>query len=600
MYYKIKVDIPAVKGKISRFSKDGQTYIRYMAERTYRPEKKFNSANYRTIGKVCENDSSKMYPNETYTQYFDADFLKEEVPFSSARSCCLKTGSFLVMKKLIEELKLEEYLLQAFSAKDAALVLDLALYCIITENNAGQYFPDYEYDHPLFAENMHICSDSKISDFFLDMSENERRMFLGVWNQSKDHEQKIYISYDSTNKNCQAGDMDLAEFGHPKDDRGLPVINMSMAYDTENWDPLFYEEYPGSINDVSQLKYMLEKAAGYGYQNVGFILDRGYFSESNIRYMDEKGISYIMMFKGKKELVRSLILSEKGTFEDKWDHYIERFDAYGADIDSYLLSSDIDKGKKRHFHLYYSDDKAAAEKKELKERISRMEEALKKVQGKSFEASREYLDLFDLFYWEDKENKKKILQSARVKTKVVQEELSLCGYYVIITSEEMTAEHALTKYKNRDVSEKLFRDDKTFIGGRSLRVQSTNSAASKLFIEFIALIIRNRIYTKLSDETQRLKKWLNYMNVAAALKELEKIMIVRDMKGQWRLSYAVTKTQKTILKAFGMDEHKINTEARELGRYIEKCDKENVEKHKKTATPEGASDDGSDGLGDLD
>lgn len=42
--------------------------------------------------------------------------------------------------------------------------------------------------------------------------------------------------------------------------------------------PLIYKEYPGSIIDVSQLQLMLEKAEGYGYKCVGFILDRGYFS----------------------------------------------------------------------------------------------------------------------------------------------------------------------------------------------------------------------------------------------------------------------------------------------------------------------------------
>ncbi len=35
--------------------------------------------------------------------------------------------------------------------------------------------------------------------------------------------------------------------------------------------------YPGSIVDVSQLQYMLEKSAGYGYKRVGFILDRDIF-----------------------------------------------------------------------------------------------------------------------------------------------------------------------------------------------------------------------------------------------------------------------------------------------------------------------------------
>lgn len=31
----------------------------------------------------------------------------------------------------------------------------------------------------------------------------------------------------------------------------------------------------GDIVDVSQLQYVLEKFQGYGYKNIGFVLDRG-------------------------------------------------------------------------------------------------------------------------------------------------------------------------------------------------------------------------------------------------------------------------------------------------------------------------------------
>lgn len=43
---------------------------------------------------------------------------------------------------------------------------------------------------------------------------------------------------------------------------------------------------------------------------------------------------------------------------------------------------------------------------------------------------------------------------------VINEEKRLCGYFVIITSEKMTAAQALDLYKGRDVSEKLFRGEK--------------------------------------------------------------------------------------------------------------------------------------------
>ena len=49
--------------------------------------------------------------------------------------------------------------------KDAGFLLDLACYSIVTENNAGQYYPDYAYNHPLFTPDMKIYTDSGVSIF---------------------------------------------------------------------------------------------------------------------------------------------------------------------------------------------------------------------------------------------------------------------------------------------------------------------------------------------------------------------------------------------------------------------------------------------------
>ncbi len=83
-----------------------------------------------------------------------------------------------------------------------------------------------------------------------------------------------------------------------------------------NREPLFYEEYPGSIVDVSQLQYMLEKALGYGYKKIGFILDWGYFSKENVHFMDKCGYDFVIMAKGMKKFVSQLILENKGKFEE--------------------------------------------------------------------------------------------------------------------------------------------------------------------------------------------------------------------------------------------------------------------------------------------
>jgi hypothetical protein len=56
----------------------------------------------------------------------------------------------------------------------------------------------------------------------------------------------------------------------------------------------------------------------------------------------------------------------------------------------------------------------------------------------------------------------------------------------------------------------------------------------------------------------------NYMTVSAALKELEKIEMVRQMDNVYRLDHAISATQKTILKAFGVDKDYIKSRAMRL------------------------------------
>ena len=65
------------------------------------------------------------------------------------------------------------------------------------------------------------------------------------------------------------------------------------------------------------------------------------------------------------------------------------------------------------------------------------------------------------------------------RTQVISEELKLCGYFSIVTSERMTAKEAIDLYKSRDASEKLFRGDKSYLGNSCLRVHSDEAAKEK-------------------------------------------------------------------------------------------------------------------------
>ena len=132
---------------------------------------------------------------------------------------------------------------------------------------------------------------------------------------------------------------------------------------------------------------------------------------------------------------------------------------------------------------------------------------------------------------------------------------------MIVTSDKMTAKEALHIYKSRDFSENAFRGDKIYLGDKSLRVHSTESTSAKIFVEFVAMIIRNKLYTCLLDEMNRIGKKQNYMTVPAAIKELEKIEMTRQTDNVYRLDHAVTATQKKILHAFDLTEKNVEYRA---------------------------------------
>ena len=547
MFRDFTVQIPKDKGKICRQKTKAATYIHYVLERTYDPKKKHTVPKRALIGRVDETQPERMYPNDAFFEHYPQSALPE-LRQDAKRSSTLAAGAYIVIDHIIKHLKIDKLAQKHFGDK-AGLFLDLAAYMLVDQHNQGQYYPHYAYRHPLFSENMRPLNDSTVSSFLSGVSDDQISDFLNDWNADRDHRSRIYISYDSTNKNSQAGDIDLVEFGKAKDEKGLPIFNIGLAYDQTNQVPLFYELYPGSINDVSQLKYFVDKAVEYNYRNIGFILDRGYFSKGNIRYMDEKGFAFVMMVKGCKRVVSSVVDELRGTFEHRRACVLPGHLVSGTTVERKLFEDDT---RTRYLHVYFSADRMADESRQLEMQLDQMKALYRKSIGKKIEFSRAHTEYFDFYY--DKEGR---LRFAREKTEAIEQQMLRCGYFCIATSEKMTALEAYCLYKGRDASEKLFSADKSFLGSKSMRVQTAQAVSAKILIEFVSLIIRNRIYNLLKDEMLKLKKRKNFMTVPAAIRELEKIEIVRINSGVYQLDHAVTHTQEIILNSFGISQDEV-------------------------------------------
>lgn len=247
-------------------------------------------------------------------------------------------------------------------------------------------------------------------------------------------------------------------------------------------------------------------------------------------------VDFVIMVKGMKALVNDAVKEVKGTFEASRQYTIRRFGVNGTTVERTVFPSDE---RNRYLHIYYSCSMAAAEREQLEQKIDKLAAYFKKLEDQCFVCAIE-------------------------KCSVIEEELKMCGYFCIITSENMKAKEALELYKGRDASEKLFKADKTFLGNRSMRAYTSVALEGKMLIAFVALIIRNRMYTKLKDEEEKLPGSPNFMNVPAVIRELEKIEMIRQADGVYRLDHAVTANQKTILKAFGIDANYIKRKTEQI------------------------------------
>lgn len=545
--------IPRPEGTKS-YKRNGSVYVYHVYESVYVPEKKYNLDKKKCIGKMI--DDTYMNPNDNYFEFYDDQV--ENLNEPNEISDTLKIGNYVLVNHVLKELQLDE-ILNSIHENRASLITDLILYVIMTENSVMQHYPDYAFDHCIFSDR--IYDDSTISMLFgKEISNYDIELFQEAWNKIHNETTKIYISYDSTNMNTMARGIEMAEFGKAKDNDEKPQVNVSYAVRHEDGMPLFHEVYPGSIIDISQCQYMVDRARDYGYRDLGFLLDRGYASKENIKYFDRNGFGFLMMMKTNQKQVKEIIESVKMNLRMDVSYFIADHKVYGKTVKGKLYATD---DKERYYHIYYDSLRAEQEKmailfnherikkeldRKLEKKLSRKEE-LKKFE-KGFR-----LKFDDYGYLLEYDERKGYVQK-------------LCdeaGYFVLVSSKEMDAAEALEIYRNRDSVEKLFRALKTEMGYGTFRTHSQTSLEAKTYVMFIASIVRNHIYNKLKELNKKDRK--NY-TVPSSIRELEKIIITRSASGEYIKRYGLTKKQKEILKQFDIDEKEINRCAQEYSKKL--------------------------------
>ncbi len=546
--------------------KSGAVYIN---DRNYRVEptdgrKPYVSHVKLCIGKVSEKDKSMFYANDNYKK----KFLKETLSEPPKKNDSLSVGVYAATVEADKTTGLTETLLESgFKEDEIATLKDLALYMVEAETAVFQHFPAWARNNATFSES--IMDDTEISRFLKELGFSRIQLFKDNWlKRILRVGDKVFLCYDSTNVNSQAEGVSIVEKGHAKDDSTLDQVNTEYVVRQEDGMPVAYMQYPGSIVDIAEADKMIQYLGSFNKDvKIVVVCDRGYISEDNVKSFKAQNLDYLLLVKSNLTVAKEILALHAGEVKDIYSCYIPEVDKFGKTFKVKLFDgSDIES----YVHLIFDKKLENEHRNALLNKIRLQRAEIAKAIERKTKFTEDNLKKYYLFSLEIEpsetiiapkkgrkggkvEQPSYVIKSFKENDEMIKKEFSYCGFYMLATSDEMTALEAINAYSGRDSVEKVFQYLKSFLGMDKYGVHSEASMVGKTFLWFLASILRSHISHKLSilrADTGDKKSF----TTPASLDSLAAIQADKNLSsGKYERRYTLTKTQKQICEALSIE-----------------------------------------------
>jgi len=542
----------------------------YINNGNYRIEPEDNRQAYTSHKKLCigviqldpnGKPTKKMYANSNYHRLFNKDMLPPPPKWADS----LSVGPRLLTEAISEEYDLFNILVDVFEADNAALIMDLATYMLVEEKAVFQHYPSWARRHVVYSNV--VRSDSFISEFLSEQITYSRiDLFKRKWAARHIGNGNVFFCYDSTNTNCQAEGVFLVQKGHAKDDPSLMQVNTDYVVRQEDGLPFTFMEFPGSIVDVTEASDMIEflgQLCEGKSVKITLICDRGYISEENIKTFDKEGISFLLMLKSNMNDHRNILENHAGDVKNQYSCYMEEFDEFGKTIEGSLFDDDT----VRYFHLIWNQNLEGKHRAKLLNSIKTKKNELQKAIDRKTKYTAENIKNMSSWFILNTEQAGtiKVKERGKEKTKevpafviteikenqeAISKALSECGFYILVTSEKMSALEARIAYSKRDCVEKVFQALKSSLGMDQIGVGSDDNLQGKSLIWFVAAVLHSVLF--INTCSLRIKDKKSY-TVPAEIDKLDAIVADRNLNTQkYVRRYTLDKKQNDIFKACKM------------------------------------------------
>ena len=388
---------------------------------------------------------------------------------------------------------------KVFGSKLAEQWISFAIYQIM-EGGSADCYSDWAYHQilPHAAQNLsgqditkllRTCNSDKWDQFWVSR-------FKTLQSQTTDDGLKAPIRYcaiDSTSINSYSS-AEQVEYGHAKQDEGLPQINLATVLDQVTGHIVYAFVYNGSINDRASYSYIYErmKMAGFPMDQLMLVTDRGYPSNAMLNTLINDNSAFLTGCPIAANSSEEKWILGPGRQLDGMAHardYVHKV-FFHTKVIQWRKSNGTTA--KVYSHLYFDPEHATAAKYSLIDSVLKVLDDLKKgqkVDQRSFQEARPYIK-------EIPDPKGSIHQKIKkiwaIDQDAIDRTVYRLGWLNIKSNVIEDASVAIELYRLRGVIEQGFDQMKNQLPGRRLRVTEA-SHLGKLFAFLLACDLRLQI-----------------------------------------------------------------------------------------------------------
>lgn len=514
-----------------RNKKTGVVYL-YEDRPYWDKEKKRPTHERKCIGKLGEGGVPEY--NEYYRSRERMHALERRAKEPAAVSKTTLIGQNLILDKEAGKLGMEKVLSKAFGSRDAAGIMALAYYMVCRGkalSRSEQWLEDRGYSGL-------GLSSQRISELLARIDRDRVNTFLKGWLEANNTSDTLL--FDITSVSTYGKNNPYSEYGHNRDRENLEQINLALLTSCASGLPLWVKELEGSMADVAVVNDVIDELRKLGLSSFTFCGDRGFYSERNLRNLEDHGIKFLIPVPSSVGWGKRMIAEHRDGLVSPMNVIYE---GGGATLYGKTVYRKTPEYGRTWYHIYYDpmrkDRAVAAFMVKLRKCYDEL------VAGKPLESHK---SLYERYFTvkETPRRGRKVTQNDEAVREYI--ESDSC-YWILIGTSKLTASQALMDYRERGGVELSFDDLKNVTDLNRLRSHSGATITGKIFINFIALILLSSLKKTVAAIPEKDR---HYWSAADMLDKVETYSRIRFV-GKYKDGFSTpTLKQRQIFDLLGV------------------------------------------------